>query len=244
MYGLHKPMLKLDESGLTFDDAIRLADADRHTRITLNKERCVELLFTVYDCGRHGNAPLPNSVISTITRAVANWNTGERHLRQEARVAINQIELPEPARTSADYLARMAKVQEKFGLCAAEKVTKYSEDQPRQPAGAPDSAGGQFAPEDDDESAPELVNAPVTDVAAEKRDFVAKYYEDTKIVTDELNIPVEFLLGLGAKESGFGQSRFATDGHNLFGLQSGALYSGTPMPARKSPKAKEATFDD
>ena len=225
MHGLHKPMLKLDESGLTFDGAIRLADADRHARITLNRERCVELLFSAYDCGNYGNASLPNGVISTITRAVANWNTGERHLRQEARVAINQIELPATARTSADYLARMAKVQEKFGLCADETTKAITVpaylNEPRIPMGNP-GTGGRWTHGD---GIPGLwfVSDPGTKpVLPIKLKYAKDHLTDAEWGAKKMNSTVENVLGLGALESGWGRSRFAKDGRNLFNLYSHA----------------------
>ena len=199
MYGLHKPM------------------------------RCIELLFTAYDCGNYGNAPLPNGVISTITRAVSNWNTGERHLRQQARVAINQIELPEPARTSAAYLDRMAKVQEKFGLSPSLDVAKFNPNwatQPRQPEGAPDSAGGQFASNGDvaSQNTPGkwfLVRDDLPDRVQNseiKQNFIKNYWNAFVVRAPLAGVPPAYLAGLSAHETTYATSSLFTKSNNLFNL--------------------------
>src|SRR5690348_5593835 len=52
-----------------------------------------------------------------------------------------------------------------------------------------------------------------------KKRFVDKYLTATKKTAKQLNVPVEYLLGLAAVESGWGvASRFAVQGNSFFSM--------------------------
>jgi len=77
-------------------------------------------------------------------------------------------------------------------------------------------------------------------------EFVRKYKEDCQRVIDEdsLGIPVENLLGLAAKESGYGgeNSRIARELNNYFSMHSPAPFEVGRSPAKGDPNVYLAHF--
>ncbi|MGH7063812.1 MAG: glucosaminidase domain-containing protein [Stellaceae bacterium] len=76
--------------------------------------------------------------------------------------------------------------------------------------------------------------AQISDVQAKKERFVEAHLDDTQKAADELGIPVENILALAALESRWGNSRFAVQGHNYFGIHWPAPYATGYLEAKNS----------
>ncbi|EDR8206791.1 hypothetical protein GRN67_002004 [Salmonella enterica subsp. enterica serovar Weltevreden] len=48
--------------------------------------------------------------------------------------------------------------------------------------------------------------------------FIQKYKNDCEIIANQLEVPVEFILAVAAKESLYGQGRIATEYNNFFSM--------------------------
>jgi len=79
------------------------------------------------------------------------------------------------------------------------------------------------------------------DTQAKKERFVDAHLADAQKIADQLGVPVENIIGVSAVESGWGESRFAADGSNYFGLHYPAPYATGYLVARDG-GAKVATF--
>ena len=124
-------------------------------------------------------------------------------------------------------------------------LVKYNpdwEDEPRVPAGNPD--GGEWTSEGTGGGGGDIqpAAARVDATQARKERFVDAHLADAQKVADRLGLPVENILGLSAVESGWGTSRFATEGNNFFGLHHPAPYATGYLPARGS-SAKQDSHD-
>ncbi len=53
--------------------------------------------------------------------------------------------------------------------------------------------------------------------------FIQKYKNDCEIIANQLEVPVEFILAVAAKESRYGQGRIATEYNNFFNAWSGTI---------------------
>jgi flagellum-specific peptidoglycan hydrolase FlgJ len=152
--------------------------------------------------------------------------------------------LPEIAPDAMAKLAHAASLQ---------KANPNWADQPRNPAGSRE--GGQWTSDGSaagaeggtNESGAETdvnirpIAAPVNEVQARKERFVDEHIADAQVAADELQIPVENILAVSALESRWGNSRFAAQGHNYFGIHYPAPYATGYMKAMKGP-VKVATF--
>jgi hypothetical protein len=124
------------------------------------------------------------------------------------------------------------------------KANPHWADELRVSAGNPDGGewtgdggqGGQSAGEN-----VELAAAPGDDTAARKERFVDAHLEQTRAVAKELGVPVENILGVAALESKWGESRFAADGNNYFGMHYPAPFA-TGFVYSTENKTKVATF--
>jgi hypothetical protein len=56
--------------------------------------------------------------------------------------------------------------------------------------------------------------------------FVQKHKADAAAIAKELNTKTEFILGLSARETGYGVGRFATEGNNFFSLETRVAHKG------------------
>ncbi len=75
-----------------------------------------------------------------------------------------------------------------------------------------------------------------------KENFVRKHLEDAQRAADRLHVPVEFILGLSALESGWGkEDRFARDGNNFLNMHSPAPFATGSMAAKRG-NAEVATY--
>ena len=74
-----------------------------------------------------------------------------------------------------------------------------------------------------------------------KEDFVRKHLEDAQRAADRLHVPVEFILGLSALESGWGGGRFARDGNDFLNMHSPAPFATGSMAAKRG-NAEVATY--
>jgi hypothetical protein len=155
-----------------------------------------------------------------------------------AGIALVQMRLP-PLPSAEKALAMAA---------ADGLLDKYNpdwEDEPRVPAGNPD--GGQWTAEGggdaaDEDAAFEPAAAQLDETQAKKERFVDTHLGDAQRIADQLGVPVENILGAAAVESGWGGSRFAIDGKNLFGQHYPAPYATGSLPAQDNPRVKVAIF--
>ena len=61
--------------------------------------------------------------------------------------------------------------------------------------------------------------------------FVIKYKNDCQIIADQLDVPVENILGLAAQESQYGVGRIAKEFNNYFSMHAPAPFQiGTGVP--------------
>jgi flagellum-specific peptidoglycan hydrolase FlgJ len=74
--------------------------------------------------------------------------------------------------------------------------------------------------------------------------FVYKYKNDCQKVIDEysLDVPVENILGLAAKESGYGKGRIASELNNYFSMHAPAPFQTGSEAPHGNPNAKVAKF--
>lgn len=158
-----------------------------------------------------------------------------------AGIALVQMRLP--PLPSAGQARDMAKAD---GL-----LVKYNpdwEDEPRVPTGNPD--GGQWTSEGGGETAhigtepghlePAAYRGDDTQVRKER--FVEAHLADAQKIADQLGVPVENILGISAKESTWGTSRFATGGNNYFGIHYPAPFATGFLRAKGDPRIRVATF--
>lgn len=68
------------------------------------------------------------------------------------------------------------------------------------------------------------------------------HMHDCQQIADELDVPVENILGLAASESGYGQSRISTELDNYFSMRSPAPGQIGTEPARGDPKVILAKY--
>jgi hypothetical protein len=76
---------------------------------------------------------------------------------------------------------------------------------------------------------------------AKKQRFVDAHLADAQKAADRLGVPVENILGLSAFESGWGESRFAIQGNNYFGIHYPAPFANGYMITEDG-QTKVATF--
>lgn len=133
--------------------------------------------------------------------------------------------------------------------------------EPRLPSGA--EGGGQWTsgasdtvPEprrntrqglpDAEEASVDLVATGDDSTRAKKERFVDRHLAATQRAADELDVPVENILGAAAVESTWGTSRFAVEANNFFGLHYPAAYAEGYVRSLKggSKLAKFASYDD
>jgi hypothetical protein len=126
-----------------------------------------------------------------------------------ASISLVHAELP--PLPSAGHARAMAKAD---GLLL--KFNPDWEDEPRIPKGDP--AGGQWTSDGGSGAVTELVSDRGEDVQSKKEHFVDAHLADAQVAADELGVPVENILGVSAVESGWGESRFAVQGNNYFGI--------------------------
>jgi hypothetical protein len=149
-----------------------------------------------------------------------------------ARANVSLVRAELPPLPSADHARAMARAD---GL-----MLKYNPDwdeEPRVPEGGP--GGGEWTSEN--AAGPDSVGAkPVADhvdaARAKKERFVDAHLADAQKVADQLGVPVENILGVSALESGWGDSRFATQGNNYFGIHYPAPYAIGSMDAANGTK--------
>ena len=85
------------------------------------------------------------------------------------------------------------------------------------------------------------IGAPLNPIQAMKERFVDAHLADAQKAADQLGIPVENILALSALESKWGNSRFAIQGNNYFGIHYPAPHAVGYMQALRGP-IKVATF--
>lgn len=71
--------------------------------------------------------------------------------------------------------------------------------------------------------------------------FIRKHRRDAQEIAEELNIPVEWILGLSGQECGYGTSEFARNAHNFFGLHPNAPGNVGNYPSNRNPKVSRFT---
>ena len=126
-------------------------------------------------------------------------------------------------------------------------LIKYNpdwDDEPRVLEGDP--GGGEWTSEGEDATGGDGAGIePVSDridaTQAKKGRFVDAHLADAQKVADQLGVSVENILGVSAVESGWGESRFAVQGQNYFGIHYPAPYATGYMMAEQS-GVKIATF--
>jgi flagellum-specific peptidoglycan hydrolase FlgJ len=76
-----------------------------------------------------------------------------------------------------------------------------------------------------------------------KSRFVDAHLADAKKAADQLGVPVENVLGVSAVESNWGESRFAVQGNNFFGIHYPAPFAAGYMAAKAAKSGvRVATF--
>jgi len=138
-------------------------------------------------------------------------------------------------------------------LAIAEALAKagFNPGEARVPAGDP-GAGDWTSGDASAGTSVVPVKAPAKDVPTEKDEFVKAHLADAQQAADQLDVPVENILGLSALESGWGGHRFAAQGNNYFGIHYPAPFATGSMDAisyvidkngnRKEVITKVATF--
>jgi hypothetical protein len=238
MFSVTKAMLTLDERGLIFckDTVLARANASGQIDFDFHVNRCQKLLTVAY-----GNNPAETTLLR-IANAIETWNQG---LHGRAVMKLIHIGLPEPERDDA-WNDRLAKTERQIDDESIRNANVHWQLQPRQPKGSPDSTGGEWATDPNAAGViPVAAHTPVIDpTVAKKQAFVKAHLRDSEVVAKKLNIPVEYILGLAAIESGWGGSRFAYKGNNFFGLHHPALYNNGKMQAEDDPSVFMSTFPD
>jgi hypothetical protein len=153
-----------------------------------------------------------------------------------ALACISLLRMQLPPLPSARHARNMAKGD---GLLV--KDNPDWEDEPRVPAGNRD--GGQWTTEDggDGDAQVQPAAARTDEAQARKERFVDAHLADAQRVADQLGVPVENILGVAAVESTWGESRFAIQGNNLFGVHYPAPFATGYLPAQRS-RVRVATF--
>ena len=127
---------------------------------------------------------------------------------------------------------------------ALQKVNPDWPNQPRNPAGSPE--GGQWTSDGNDSREVEDVSVKpgagrTNDVQTRKERFVDEHLADAQNGADQLDVPVENILGLSALESTWGEYRFAAQGNNFFGIHYPAPFANGYMLTNDG-RTKVATF--
>lgn len=140
------------------------------------------------------------------------------------------LALPEISVSGMAKLAQAADLQ---------KYNPHWPDQARVPAGTPE--GGEWSGDGEESRQAESAYfqpaaAQISDVQAKKERFVDAHLDDTQKAADQLGVPVENILALAALESKWGESRFAAQGHNYFGIHWPAPYAIGHTKAKASKK--------
>jgi hypothetical protein len=178
-----------------------------------------------------------------LARVAALLEAGEA---VQAQIEAVLLALPEIAPDAMAKLAHAASLQ---------KANPNWAEQPRNPAGSAEGgqwtsdgggAGTEGAQGTNDGGAEADGNirpaaAQVSEVQARKERFVDAHLADAQKAAEELQIPVENILGISALESTWGTSRFATEGNNFFGIHYPAPYAIGYLRAEKS-RTKVAIF--
>jgi len=73
--------------------------------------------------------------------------------------------------------------------------------------------------------------------------FVKTIQADCKTLADQIDVPVENVVGLAAEESEYGSGRIAKTYNNYFSMHAPAPYQNGAVPSLKNPKLKVATYD-
>jgi len=74
-------------------------------------------------------------------------------------------------------------------------------------------------------------------------DFVKKIQADSKALADQIDVPVEYVVGLAAEESQYGSGRIANTYKNYFSMHAPAPFQNGAVPSLNNPKVKVATYD-
>lgn len=124
-------------------------------------------------------------------------------------------------------------------LAIAEALAKagFDPDEPRIPVGSGRESGEWT--EGDETVVPAADRHQNTQAVKER--FVDAHLADTAEVARALGVPVECILGIAAIESGWGESRFAADGNNFFGIHYPAPFASGYLQAARGP-AEVDTF--
>ncbi len=77
-----------------------------------------------------------------------------------------------------------------------------------------------------------------------QRQFVQNNFAAASAAADELDVPVENILGLAALESSWGRSTFAAQGNNMFNLGVDAPGTNGFIESARPPHRKVGRFDD
>ncbi|MBV8939647.1 MAG: glucosaminidase domain-containing protein [Alphaproteobacteria bacterium] len=143
---------------------------------------------------------------------------------------------------AAQMEARLQAMEAEFGYkynSKSHKFNPYHDDLGRFTFG-PGGGGNADGVTDADRKNPRFQG--MTDTQIKKQKFVDAHLAVAEKGAQQLNVPVQNLLGLSALESGWGVGdRFASEGNNFFGLHYPAPFSGSPMYAALS-GAPVATF--
>jgi hypothetical protein len=127
-------------------------------------------------------------------------------------------------------------------LAIAQGLAKsYNPDEPRVPSGSGRESGewtGDGGATADASPKPAAGRPDAT--RAKKERFIDAHLADAQKAADKLGVPVENILGLSALESEWGESRFAIQGNNYFGIHYPAPFASGYMVAANG--IKVSTF--
>jgi hypothetical protein len=73
-------------------------------------------------------------------------------------------------------------------------------------------------------------------------DFVKRIKAESQLVADQIDVPLENIVGLAAEETQYGEGRFAKRYNNYFSMRSPAPFETGFVPALEDPKVKVATY--
>ncbi len=210
------PLPFVDETGAYLGAGVGLLERDSAGRWRPRSREVLEALFqAVYGAGAEVESRMAG--LSVVAKALDAGDLGR------AEIALLRLRLPPLAGDAA--LERLAKV---------DRWLKYDADQPRASAGQPN--GGQWISDDGGPGAAASLQTAAVRIdptVAKKQKFVSDHLVEMQKAAQQLGVPVENLLGISALESNWGQSRFATDGHNLFEMYYPAPLAIGSMPAKK-----------
>jgi hypothetical protein len=74
-------------------------------------------------------------------------------------------------------------------------------------------------------------------------DFVKKIQADCQTLADQIDVPLENIVGLAAEESEYGKGRIAMTYNNYFSMHATAPLQTGEVPSLKDPKVMVATYD-